>query len=90
MEWAKRSGIHLHVVVRDVPGLTVEWIDAVLARRYPAINVHEQEVYSGHGLTRYLTKSLGSLGRQDWGRYSHPTSQSRGWFPRSVQAQADQ
>ncbi len=82
LEWAKRSGVHLHAVVRDAPGLTKPWMRAALAHRYPLIDLHLDTVYGGHGLARYLTKALSSAAPwAGWGRYTHPTSQSRWWLP---------
>ena len=85
LEWGKRSGVHLHVVVRDAPGLTEAWMRAALSRRYPLVDLHLEDVYGGHRLTWYLTKSLSSDALSaGWGRYTHPTSQSRHWLPRAA------
>ena len=84
LEWGKRSGVHLHAVVRDAPGLTREWMRQMLARRFPTIDIHLQEVTDGDGIAEYLTKSLANGDAwRNWGSYAHPTSQSRRWLSSS-------
>lgn len=83
LEWGKRTGIHLHAVVRDAPGLSVEWMRAALASQYPLIELWGEDVDSACGLARYLTKAFPTEASTAalWGRYTHPTSHSRGWLP---------
>ena len=84
LEWGKRSGVHLHAVVRGAPGLTRVWMRQMLARRFTTIDIHQQEIYDGPGIAGYLTKSLATgEAWRNWGCYAHPTSQSRRWLPSS-------
>lgn len=91
LEWAKQTGVHLHVVVRDAPGLSEAWMRAALARRYPLVDLHLEDVYGGHDLTWYLTKTLSNVAPwADWGRYTHTTSQSRHWLPPTAASAASE
>lgn len=84
MEYACTTGVHLHVVVRDAPGLTAAWISRVIAGRYPDFEVDTRDVWDGHGLAGYLTKTLNDPeARRNWGRYTHVTSKSHGWLPKA-------
>lgn len=84
LEWGKRSGVYLHAVVRGAPGLTRVWMRQMLARRFPTIDIHLQEVTDGDGIAEYLTKSLANGDAwRNWGSYAHPTSQSRRWLSSS-------
>lgn len=82
VESAKKTGVHLHVVVRDAPGLTAEWIEQAINTRYPDFEVHGEKVWNGYRLARYLTKIVNDP--QYWAglHYFHITSASRGWLPK--------
>lgn len=85
-EYAQKTGVHLHVVVRHAPGLTKAWIEQKLRRQHPEFEIWEDAIWSADGWADYLTKTL-SMSNEDagWPHHFHKAAKSRGWLPNSLE-----
>jgi hypothetical protein len=94
LEYSSRRGIHMHIMVRGAPTLTVDWLAHVVSllpadEQGQRVTVDFQPVSDAEGLARYLTKQLRKPGYWDgMPRHFHPVSATHDWAP-GWQAEAD-
>jgi hypothetical protein len=83
-EYAKRRGVHLHVVVKGTPGITEAWLQHVVCLIGNGTQVGGwREVYDVEGLAAYLTKDLGDAAQvKGWPKRFRPATFTRKWCPR--------
>jgi hypothetical protein len=87
IESSAKRGIHLHAVVRGVPGLDQVWLDRVVRLLPPdgrgqRVTAYLETVSDAERLAGYLTKQLRKPGYWDGlPRHFHLRSATRGWAP---------
>jgi hypothetical protein len=82
-EYSPQRGAHLHVVMKNAPGVTSAWLQHVLDVCGSKVNVGGfRLVYDTEGLARYLTKQMRDRVIVDgWPRYFRPLTMTRNWCP---------
>jgi len=76
-------GPHLHVVVRDAPGLEIEWLQQLANRALPGTSVVTKLVHDPRGMSGYLVKQLGNARVMDgWPRHFRVVTYTRNWLPK--------
>jgi hypothetical protein len=82
IEFSPKRGVHLHVVLKGVPGISREWVDHVVGLQQDGTAAHLECVHDAEGLVLYLTKGLAdSNAASGWPRYFRPVTATRGWCP---------
>jgi hypothetical protein len=87
LEYGADRGIHLHAVVRGVPGLDQAWLDHVvgllpLDGRGQRVTAYLELAPDAEGLASYLTKQLRKPSYWDGlPRHFHLVSATQGWAP---------
>lgn len=72
-------GVHLHAVLKRVPGLSGDWIKRIVARIADDVSVHVEDVYSPR-LAAYLGKQIADpVIASGWPKHFRVATNSRGW-----------
>jgi hypothetical protein len=82
-EYGERRGVHLHTIIKGVPGFTPEWLTYLVELCADGTQIHIQKTWGRvERLTRYLTKDLDDPQyANQWPRHFRPVSVTRRWCP---------
>lgn len=96
VEWGKKNeGVHLHAVLRNTAGITVEWVQSTIQELGKPYIAHLKPIHDGmlagdlendqddRDVAMYLTKQLRMKAiLEGWPPYFHSVSKTRDWLPR--------
>ena len=82
-EYRPRRGVHLHAIIKGVPGFTPQWAQYIVALLADGTQIHvEKSRGDAEFHARYLTKQLTDPKYVDqWPRHCRVVSVTRGWCP---------
>jgi hypothetical protein len=82
-EYSRRRGVHLHAVIKGVPGFLPEWATYIVGLLADGTQIHvEKSRGDAEFHARYLTKQLADPKYVDqWPRHCRVVSVTRGWCP---------